>query len=292
MSGTTATSVAVLGTGAMGRGIAYRLAETGHRVRVWNRTRERARFDHAAVQTCPSPGEAAAGASHVLLVLADDAALEEVMGESGERLAGSLTSDQVVLNLGTVRAETIRKLSARVPLVDVGVLGNTGHARSGELRFYVGGDAEAFEPARAVLEILGKDVRHVGPLGAGMDLKLTLNLLMGLEMQALAEVVTLAASLGLDRATILDTLKDSGFCAPVMAFKAKRMAAGKYESPDFRLALMTKDLGLAVQAAEARGLRLPMTRAAHASHQAACENGWGELDCAAIADALRGGGPS
>src|SRR6266545_317856 len=170
--------VAVVGTGTMGRPIAERLAERGHRVTVWNRT----------------------------AVLADDAALTEVLLGAEHRLVDELVAGQVVLALGTVRPETVRSLAGPVTgrgaaLLDVGMLGNGRHARGGELRLYAGGEQAELAVAQPVLADIGKEIRYVGELGAGMGVKLALNLLMGLQMQALAEVGALAEARGLDRGT-------------------------------------------------------------------------------------------
>jgi len=283
--------VAVVGTGTMGRPIAERLAERGHRVTVWNRTAARAEFGQPGVQACRRVADCVRGATHVLLVLADDAALTEVLLGAEHRLVDELVAGQVVLALGTVRPETVRSLAGPVTgrgaaLLDVGMLGNGRHARGGELRLYAGGEQAELAVAQPVLADIGKEIRYVGELGAGMGVKLALNLLMGLQMQALAEVGALAEARGLDRGTVLEIATGSGFGSPVMAFKSRRMAGRRYQEPDFRLALMTKDLGLARQAAAAGGRDLPMTTAAYESHEAACAAGLGDLDCAAIADAL------
>jgi 3-hydroxyisobutyrate dehydrogenase len=280
-------TVAVLGLGAMGQGIARRLAETGHPVRAWNRTPDRSRLDHPGITSFDSAKEAISGAPYVLLVLADDAALEQVLAE----LVGQVTDDQLLLNLGTVTAGTIRRLAEGLPLLDAGMLGNAMQARSGDLRFYLGGEDKLVGRAQEFLAVIGKEVRHVGPLGTGMNLKLALNLLMGLEMQALAEVVALGEGLGIPRSELLEIACGGGFGAPVMKFKSARMMAGRYLEPDFRLSLMAKDLRLAVQAAAENRRDLPMAAAASAAHDRACGNGWADLDCAAIADALNGGQP-
>ena len=111
---------------------------------------------------------------------------------------------------------------------------------------------EAFARCRAVLDDLGKEVLHVGALGAGMELKLVLNLVMGLEMQALAEAAAFGESRGLDRTLLLQVIAGSGFASPVMRFKTRRMIAGRYGDPDFRLRLMAKDLGLVADARRRR----------------------------------------
>jgi 3-hydroxyisobutyrate dehydrogenase len=119
-----------------------------------------------------------------------------------------------------------------------------------------------------------------------MRMKLILNLLMGIEVQALAEAVELAAATGLDRQVVIDTIAGSGFASPVMAFKAKRLASGRFEEPDFRLRLMAKDLLLAEDQSSAAGLRLPLVAAAARTHVRATDQGHGDQDCVAVVHAL------
>lgn len=166
------------------------------------------------------------------------------------------------------------------------MLGNREHARSGDLRLFVGGEERVFTSGRPLLELLGKEVVHLGELGSGMRMKLLLNLLMGIEVQALAEAVELAAATGLDRKLVLGTIAGSGFASPVMAFKSKRLAAGRFDKPDFRLSLMAKDLLLAADQAAAAGLRLPLVAAAAQTHVRATDQGHGDEDCVAVAHAL------
>lgn len=146
-------------------------------------------------------------------------------------------------------------------VLDVGMLGNRDHARKGDLRLFVGGEERDFTAGRPLLELLGKEVVHLGALGSGMRMKLILNLLMGIEVQALAEAAELADAAGLDRQQVLGMIATSGFASPVMAFKSKRLAAGRFDQPDFRLSLMAKDLRLASEQAAAAGLRLPLATA-------------------------------
>lgn len=188
---------------------------------------------------------------------------------------------------GTVAPDDVVLLAGSTPCVlDVGMLGNREHARSGELRLFVGGALGDVTARRPLLDLLGKEVTHLGELGSGMRMKLLLNLLMGIEVQALAEAAELAAAFGLDRQLALSAIAGSGFASPVMAFKARRLAAGHFADPDFRLRLMAKDLLLAWDQARAAGLRLPLTHAAARTHTEATDRGFGDEDCAAITRAL------
>jgi len=290
-------SVGFVGLGAMGHGMAHRLLSQGHDVRVWNRTAERADdLAAAGAHVAATPRDAADGASVLLVSVADGDALRRVVGGSDGALAG-LRGGGVLVNTSTVDPEEVRSLAAPAQatgrhVVDAGVLGNADHAREGQLRVYAGGDAAAVARCRTVLDDLGKEVVHVGPLGAGMELKLVLNLVMGLEMQALAEAVAYGVARGLDRSQVLQAIAGSGFSSPVMSYKARRMIGRRYGDPDFRLTLMAKDLGLVADGAGAAGVRLPMTAAAREVHDAAVEDGLGELDCAAIVAQLEPPSPA
>lgn len=273
---------AVCGLGVMGSGVARRLAATGATVGVWNRTARRAtELQQYGPTAHPTPAAAVAGAEAVILCLADSDALREVLHGPGGVLA-ALSPDALLICAGTVAPADAAALGERGGVVDAGLLGNGDHARDGELRIFLGGAPQDTERAAAVLGGLAKQIVPVGPLGSGMRLKLLLNLLMGVEMQAMAEAAALAAAQGLDRAAVLRAIAASGFASPVMRYKSERMTARRWDEPDFRLRLMHKDLRLATEEAEAAGVAVPLTRAAAASHGQAVADGLGDADCAAI----------
>lgn len=277
----------MIGLGAMGSGIAHRLRSQGYPTSVWNRTAGKAAaLEAAGARVAPTPREAAAGADAVLVSVADGNALSEVLNGADGAFAG-LAAGSVLINMSTVAPAQVQGLAAAagrlgVAVLDAGVLGNAIHARSGELRVYVGGDAETLARCGPLLDCVGKEVVHVGDLGAGMELKLTLNLIMGLELQALSEAVAFGVGRGLDRAVVLEAIAGSGFSSPVMSFKARRMAARRYGEPDFRLALMAKDLALVDHGAATAGISLPLAASARRTHDSAVAAGLGDLDCAAI----------
>ncbi|GGT06817.1 3-hydroxyisobutyrate dehydrogenase [Streptomyces kurssanovii] len=279
--------VAVLGLGTMGSGLASRLLAQGVHVRVWNRTPERAEpLARAGAVAAERPSEAVEGTSAVICTVADGDALKTVLhGPDGVLARG--TYPGALICASTVAPEEVVRLAADVPAVmDVGMLGNRDHARDGELRLFVGGEERVFTAGRPLLEMLGKEVVHLGALGSGMRMKLLLNLLMGIEVQAMAEAAELAAVCGLDKRLVLRTIADSGFASPVMSFKSRRLATGRFDEPDFRLRLMAKDLMLATEQAAAAGLHLPLTAAAAQTHARATEQGLGDEDCAAVTRAV------
>jgi 3-hydroxyisobutyrate dehydrogenase len=279
--------VAVLGLGTMGTGLATRLLGQGIAVRVWNRTAERTEpLARAGAFAAAHPADAVEGTSAAICTVADGEALATVLRGPGGILTGGPYPGALVC-AGTVAPEEIVRLAVNThSVLDVGMLGNREHARSGGLRLFVGGEERVFAAGRPLLELLGKEVVHLGELGSGMRMKLILNLLMGIEVQALAEAVELAGATGLDRKLVLSTIAGSGFASPVMAFKSKRLAAGRFDKPDFRLRLMAKDLQLAADQAAAGGLRLPLAAAAAQTHIRATEQGHGDEDCVAVTRAL------
>ncbi|MEU6671159.1 NAD(P)-dependent oxidoreductase [Streptomyces sp. NPDC046727] len=287
MKHSTNSPVAVLGMGAMGAGLAGRLLDQGIQVRVWNRSADRiAPLAEAGAYPAAHPADAVAGTSVAICVVADGEALGAVLhGPDGVLAKGGYPG--VLICASTVAPEEVVQIAGDVPSVlDVGMLGNRDHARDGELRLFVGGEERAFQTVRPLLETLGKEVVHLGALGSGMRMKLLLNLLMGIEVQALAEATELAGACGLDRQLVLKTIAGSGFASPVMAFKSRRLASGRFEEPDFRLRLMAKDLMLASKQAAAAGLSLPLATAAADTHVRATEQGLGDQDCAAVVRAL------
>ncbi|MHC5705468.1 NAD(P)-dependent oxidoreductase [Streptomyces sp. PKU-MA01144] len=287
MTYTTNGPVAVLGLGTMGAGLASRLLGQGIQVRVWNRTPERAEpFARAGAFAASRPSEAVEGTSAAICTVADGEALRTVLrGPDGILARGDYPG--ALICASTVAPDEVVRLAGDAPAVlDVGMLGNRDHARDGELRLFVGGEERVFAAGRPLLEMLAKEVVHLGALGSGMRMKLLLNLLMGIEVQAMAEAAELAAASGLDRKQVLRTIAGSGFASPVMSFKSRRLASGRFEEPDFRLRLMAKDLMLATEQAEASGLSLPLTAAAAETHVRATEHGFGDEDCAAVTRAL------
>ncbi|MFJ4094951.1 NAD(P)-dependent oxidoreductase [Kitasatospora sp. NPDC089913] len=282
-----ATRIGVIGLGVMGGGMASRLLDQGHRIVVHNRTPERAApFAARGAVVAATPAELASQVDVVLLSLASEAAVEEQLFGAGGVLE-TLPAHGIVMDTSTVSPDFARSVAERVAgrgrsAVDACIIGNGQHAKDGELRFMVGGSAETFERLSAVLEPLAKEIRHLGPSGLGATAKVMLNVLMGVEMQVLAESVTLAQRAGIDRELALSMISESGFSSPVMKYKAGVMRRRAYGEPQFRLDLMRKDLRLATAEAGRLGVATPVCDATHETLVAAAEAGLGELDCAAV----------
>ena len=278
------TTVAFCGLGRMGVPMAARLLGAGHDLRVWNRTAGKAGplVDAGAVEAA-SPAEAAAGADVVVTMLADPAAVEEVVSAAG------LGAGTTLVEMSTIGPDAVRSLAAGLPegvdMLDAPVLGSIPQATEGTLKIFVGGDAEVFERRRPVLEAMGAP-RHLGPLGAGAAMKLVANSTLGALMTALAEALALADGLGVEESDVLDVLSESPIGTTAKG-KRQRIESGVYE-PNFSLGLAAKDLRLVTEAAEAAGVELRLAPAARAWFERAAEHGFGDLDYSAVIAAVRG----
>jgi 3-hydroxyisobutyrate dehydrogenase len=282
-----APKIAFIGLGAMGGGMAARLLESGAHVAVFNRTRAKGEeLAGKGAVLADTPAEAATGAEIVFLSLATSEVVENMLfGADG--VVETLPKGSIVADMSTVAPDFAVGLRDRLAEtghrgLDACVLGNAQHAKDGELRFMIGGAAEDVETIRPVIAHLAKEIVHLGEPGKGATAKLALNLLMGVEMQALAEAVVFGEKAGLDRRTLIRLIAASGYSAPVMKFKAGVMARRAFENPDFRLKLMRKDLGLVLAETQRLGVPMPATAASHDWLTNAKNQGLAEHDCAAI----------
>lgn len=279
--------IGFIGLGAMGSGMAARLLEQGFEVAVYNRTRAKSEeLGRLGARVTGSPAEAAKDVDVLFLSLADSGVVEAALfGECGA--LESLRPGAVIADMSTVSPRFAERLAERVAAtghraVDACVLGNAQHARDGELRFMVGGERTDFEAIHDLLAAMAKEVTHLGRNGLGATMKLVLNLLMGIEMQALAEAVVFGERAGLPRETIIRMISASGFSSPVMRFKAGVMLRRAFERADFRLSLMRKDMMLVLAECQRLGVPTPACDATYSTLTAAMQQGLGELDCASV----------
>lgn len=256
------TEIAVLGTGHMGAAIARRLLTAGHDVSVWNRTAKRAHaLRTAGARVADSPADAAKGADLVITTLTDEAALDAVLfGPAGA--ASVMRPGSCLLQMSTVRPAAVRGLARRLPdgvdLLDSPVVGSIGAASTGTLTVLVGGETGALDRAGPVLTALGT-VRRCGAVGEAAAVKLVLNTALVTAMAALADTLTVASAVGVDRDTALDAL-----AAGPLAGAVNRATTSEAM---FAIALAHKDLGLAL--AELGDTPVPVARAAAGLLQAA-----------------------
>lgn len=279
-------SVAILGLGIMGAGMASRLLAANFSVAVYNRNREKCiPFASAGAFVASSPREAAARSQIILSMVADDAASRAVwLGENGAlsgAAPGSILIESSTLSVGWIKELETAAVSRGCRFLDAPVTGTKPHAASGELLFLVGGSAEALDAARPVFSVLGRDVVHLGPTGSGALMKLINNFVCGVQAASFAEALALIDAGGLDRVAAVSILTGGAPGSGIVKRIADRIAAHEF-TPNFALRWMAKDLAYALDAASGRGVSLQTANAALSVFKRAIAEGHGDEDFSAV----------
>ena len=279
--------IALLGTGRMGSAMATRLADAGHRVRVWNRTLTSAkelvesRADGALV-LARSASEAVTGAVAVMTTLADGDVTAAVVLD--ETVTAAMPPGCLVIDLGTSGVAAATALghalhSSGLRFVDAPVSGSVPAVTTGTLLVMASGAPEDVAEATPFLHAFAGEVVWVGDIGAGQAMKLAVNLVVHDLNAALAEALDLAARSGIERADAYDVLEKSVVGAPFVRYK--RPAFLDAATPTaMSLALVAKDLGLITEQGRRLGARLPVTEQTRIQVEEAVDAGWGERDMA------------
>ena len=283
---TQSKKIGFIGLGLMGRPMALNLLKAGHQMTVWNRTASRAEeLVASGAKLARSPQEAASGADVVITMVSDPAALEEVLwGTNGAMQAmkrGCLYIDSSTISPALARRVAAICSEKGVRFLDAPVTGGDWGAKKGELVFMIGGDAETFKEAEPVLTVMGKRLFHLGPNGAGQTIKLAMNLILALQVDALAEALALVTRAGIQGEKLVEVLQSSMGRSGLLDVKAPNLLKGEYV-PSFPLRLMHKDLGLALDLANQLGVALPATAAARETYSAVKGAAKEDLDYSAV----------
>jgi len=270
----------------MGRPIAANLLKKGFSLTVWNRTPERAQaLVSEGAQVAATPQKAAAASDVVIVIVSDPPAVEHVLwGENGA--LGGLRRGSVLVDCSTISPALARRAAAAcvergVDYLDAPVTGGTWGAEKGELVMMVGGAAETLKRVEPIFGAIAKRWFHLGPPGAGQTVKLAMNLLLALEVDALAEALALAQAGGVAGERVVEVMQSSMGRAPVLDVKAPMLLEHNYP-PSFPLRLMHKDLVLAMDLAKQLGVSLPAGSAAREVYGKILSSAREDLDYAAI----------
>ena len=283
--------VGVVGLGLMGEPIARRLLAAGHEVTVFNRTRAKCdRVEAEGARVAASLAEIWSSADACITMVANDDALRAVaLGEGG--LISSSASGRTLIDMSTVSVEISRELAARAAEAGVSYLrapvtGNPSVVEAGNLGIMVSGSEQVFRDFVPLLHDIGPSVFYLGPGEEARVMKLTLNLMVAGTTELLAEALVLGEASGLERAAMLEVMGGSAVGSPFVKYKTANLVADDYTTT-FTVALMDKDLALALDIADAAGVPLPVTALVQQLYQACISSGLGELDLTALVPRLR-----
>jgi 3-hydroxyisobutyrate dehydrogenase-like beta-hydroxyacid dehydrogenase len=250
----------------MGKRIAQRLLDHGYQLFVYD-------MDIAKAETIAAQGgvvaknilELAGTADVVLSCLTNDEAVRSVYTGPGGVFAGA-RSGTVVLEMSTISPEGSRELQRHgtgvgVEVLDVAISGSTPAAEEGALTLLIGGNRELFLAAEPIFQVFARQYFLLGGSGSGTAMKLVVNTLLGIGMQAIAEAVVLGETVGLNRERLLEVLSKTAVIAPAHVGKLARVAINDYR-PQFPLRLMNKDFQLILKAAAEAHIPMPATEAA------------------------------
>ena len=274
----TKPTIGFIGMGHMGSHMAPRLITAGYHLTVYDRTREKAQAIEGAT-VAETPEEAAAHSDIVISIVTNDPALEEVMFGPDGVLAGT-RAGSVIIDMSTVSPRTSRRLfqAARekgVAMIDAAVSGSVPQVEQGNLVIFVGGEQETYQQCKPILDILGQSSFYMGPSGMGTTMKLVVNTLLGVGMQALAEAIALGEKAGLEKGLLLDVLGQTAVLTPGQKSKLDNVKREQYPT-QFALSLQHKDLRLILNEADEVSVSMPATAVALQMYTAALAKGMDE----------------
>jgi 3-hydroxyisobutyrate dehydrogenase len=279
------TRLGYIGLGGMGSRIAARLLAAGYEVSTFDQNpAKRDALKAKGARASESVSGLTRSVDVVLSCLTDDQAVRDVYFGAGGVLENA-KPETVVIEMSTILPETSRELASKasqvgVQAMDVAISGSTPAAEQGTLTLLGGGNPDVFQASQPIFQAIAAKYFHMGPSGAGTTMKMVVNAILGIGMQAIAEASAMGEKSGLSREILLQVLSQTALIAPAHVGKLSRAARGDY-SPQFPLPLMNKDFRLILQLAGEVGAKMPATSAAFQVNSETLET-YGDLDFSAV----------
>ena len=278
--------IGIIGTGLLGSAIAKRIASSGHKVHVYNRTRQKAEsLEKLGIDIEDSHKELAEKCEMVIIIVKDSKAIEEIaFGKNG--IIHGKHDGLVIADMSTISPIASRKISKKftengIAMIDTPVMGGPSLAEKGQMIVMVGGKDETYQRCKSVLDIIGEKTFHLGDNGSGHAMKLAMNSQIAILALSISEGIILARKSGLDPITFLEVLNSTYFKTGMSVNKGPKMAKGEFE-PSFFLRMMQKDLDEIDHTAKEFGANMPMSKLANQLYQKAIKAGFGDIDYTGI----------
>ena len=283
--------VAFIGLGTMGIGMSLNVLKAGHDVTVHNRTRQKEEeVAKAGAGRAQSPKEAAEGAEIIVTMVSDTPDVEEVvLGENG--VIRGAPQGAIVIDMSTISPAATRQMAEElgkkgIRMLDAPVSGGPEGAQNGTLAIMVGGDSAEFEKALPILEIMGKTVTHVGPIGAGQITKAINQIIISGTYLTVAEGLTLGMKAGLDMQKVIEAISGGAAGSWVLHNRGINVVNNSYPL-GFRVRLHHKDLRIALDTARELDVTLPATALVAQIENGLIARGYGDDDVSAIGRSIR-----
>lgn len=299
------TTIGFIGLGLMGRPMCLNLHKAGASMVVFNRnpaTAEDMVQETIAQETMAqkanaqsgftvldSPAAVAEKTRIIVIMVSDTPAVEAVLfGETG--LAQGLQAGSLVIDMGTTAVAATREFAARlekqgVDYIDAPVSGGEIGAVNGTLTIMAGGKPEAIEYAKPLFNVMGSAFTHIGDIGAGQVAKAANQVIVGLNIGAVAEALALVKSAGVDPAKVREALMHGFAASRILEVHGQRMIDGTFE-PGGKVTTQHKDMQQAIELAASNGLDLPASKLNMSLYEKLIERGEGNLDHSALIRAL------
>ncbi len=281
--------IGFVGLGIMGRPMALNLKAAGHDLVVPERKSLTPEL-RAAASVRPDAAAVAAESEVVITMVPDTPDVAAVLfGPRG--VAEGMKKGTLVIDMSSISPTATRDFAARIEAagcqwLDAPVSGGEVGAKAGSLTIMVGGSAAAFARARPLFDVMGKNITHVGEApGAGQVCKVANQIIVALNIQAVAEALTFAKKAGADPAAVRQALMGGFASSRILEVHAERMLNRTF-APGFRIRLHQKDLNLALGSAREMGMALPNTAIAQQMFSAVTAQGGADLDHSALVKAI------
>lgn len=282
-------NVGFIGLGVMGAPMAGNLIKAGHTLFLHTRSKVLAALVEAGGKVCATAADVARQADIVITMLPDTPDVERVLfGEKG--VAEGLSRGKLVIDMSSISPLETKKFAKRITgwdcdYLDAPVSGGEVGAKAASLTIMCGGMKSAFDRAKPLLEAMGKNITHVGGTGDGQTTKVANQIIVALNIAAVAEALTFAAKAGADPAKVRQALMGGFASSRVLEVHGERMLKREF-ALGFRIALHQKDLALALDGARRLGIALPNTALTQQAFSSCMAHGGAAWDHSALIKAV------
>lgn len=281
--------VGFIGLGIMGAPMAGHLLAAGHALAANSRGQVPKALIDAGAAAHPNAADVARNSDVIFIMVPDTPDVEKVLFGPGG-VAEGLTPGKTVVDMSSISPMATKDFAKRInafgcDYLDAPVSGGEVGAKAGSLTIMVGGPLDAFERVRPLFETMGKNITLVGGNGDGQTTKVANQIIVALNIEAVAEALLFASKMGADAGKVRQALMGGFAASRILEVHGERMVNRTF-NPGFRIELHQKDLNLALSSARQIGVSLPNTATAQELFNACAANGHGKLDHSALVKSL------